>query len=90
MNSPVRAFRRIMCRFGRHKQLDVIQTFGAAEHVGCPDCGRRYAIHHGERVILPWDSGFSQLYSNMGFDTEAPLAKWQKHRTRRAPHTEDR
>jgi len=76
--------RKMLCRLGRHKQLDVIQTFGAAEHVGCPDCGRRYAIHHGLRTFLPWDGGFAQLYRDMGHDIDAPLAKWQAYRRIRA------
>lgn len=71
--------RKLLCKFGRHKRLDVIQTLGAAQHIGCPDCGKRFGIHHGERVIIPWDSDLAQMYRAFGHDVDAPLAKWEKY-----------
>jgi hypothetical protein len=68
---------KVRCKLGRHKRLDVIQTFGAAQHIGCPDCGREMAIHHGMRACLPWDSEIEQLYRDMGYDTAAPHRRWK-------------
>ncbi|GAA4108536.1 hypothetical protein ACFFTN_01150 [Aminobacter aganoensis] len=68
--------RRVLCRIGHHRQLDIIQTFRAAQHVGCPDCRRRYAIHHGLRTFVPWDSDFADLYEGMGYDTAHATNRW--------------
>jgi hypothetical protein len=75
--------RRLLCRFGWHKSLDVIQTFGAAQHVGCPDCGRQFGIHHSERACIPWDADLADMYTRFGFDIKGPLARWQAYRTAR-------
>jgi hypothetical protein len=72
--------RHILCRFGHHRQLDVIQTFGSAQRIGCPDCGRQFGIHHGMRSIVPWDSDLEQMYRDFGHDTAAPVARWQAYR----------
>jgi len=71
---------RLLCRFGRHRRLDVIQTFGAAQHIGCPDCGRQFGIHHGVRACVPWDGDFADMYRSFGHDVDGPLAKWQARR----------
>jgi hypothetical protein len=75
--------RGIRCRLGFHKVLDVIQTFGAAQHVGCPDCGRDFAIHHGVRAFLPWDAEFADMYRRFGHDVDGPLALWRAVRVGR-------
>lgn len=75
-------FRRIMCRLGNHRRLDVIQSFGAAEHIGCPDCGRELAIHHGVRTVIPWDGELAQMYRDFGHDVDAANAKWRAYRAR--------
>jgi len=69
---------RIACRFGMHPRLDVIQTFGAAQHIGCPYCRREFGIHHGERIIIPWDSELAELYQMMGHETEAASQRWRR------------
>lgn len=69
-------WRAIMCRLSRHRRYQVIQTFGAAQHVGCPDCRRTFAVHHGMRAWLPWDADFASLYDDMGYDTKAATRKW--------------
>jgi hypothetical protein len=73
-------FRRLRCRLGYHRVLRVIQTFGSAQHIGCPDCGREMAIHHGMRAVLPWDSEIDQLYRDSGYDTETPSRRWRASR----------
>jgi alkylation response protein AidB-like acyl-CoA dehydrogenase len=76
--------RLIGCRLGWHRRLDVIQTFGAAQHIGCPDCRREMGIHHGVRTVVPWDSDLEQLYRGMGYDTETPTSRWYAFLERRA------
>ena len=71
---------RIRCRIGWHKCLDIINTFGSAQHIGCPDCGRQFGIHHDMRVVIPWDSALASMYESFGHDVKGPLAKWQKYR----------
>ena len=71
---------KIRCRLGWHKRLDVIQRFGAAEHIGCPDCGRRYAIHHGMKVCIPWDDEAKTMYEAFGHDVDGPLSRWNSYR----------
>lgn len=66
-----------LCALTLHPRLEVIQTFGQAQHIGCPRCGRHYAIHHGLRMILPWDADFAKLYADMGYDVDRPLARWR-------------
>ena len=70
--------RKIGCRFNMHPRLDVIQSFGSAQHIGCPYCRREYGIHHGERVIIPWDSELAELYEFMGYDTESATRRWRR------------
>lgn len=62
-----------------HSRLDVIQTFGAAQHIGCPYCKREFGIHHGMRAIIPWDSDVAEMYQFMGYDTETPTRRWRAH-----------
>lgn len=71
--------RKLLCWLGKHRRLDVIQTFGEARRIGCPDCKRQSAIHHGLRVSLPWDSDFESLYQKMGHDTKTPFRAWLAH-----------
>lgn len=77
MRGRISFWRKFMCAAGMHKRLQVIQTFGAAQHVGCPYCEREFAIHHGMRVVVPWDSDFSELYEDMGYDTRKARAAWR-------------
>jgi hypothetical protein len=74
----MRFLRPLLCRLGFHPRLQVIQSFGAAEHIGCPDCRREYAIHHGERASLPWDADFEKLYGadGFGYDIDGARQKW--------------
>lgn len=74
--------RKIRCLIGWHRQLDVINTFGAAQHVGCPDCGRQFGIHHGIRAFVPWDADFADMYRSFGHDVDGPLARWNARRRR--------
>lgn len=71
---------RLLCRMGRHPKFDLIQSYGTAERIGCPRCGREMAIHHGLRTIVPWDSELAQMYRDMGYDVDAATVKWQRHR----------
>jgi len=68
----------IRCRIGWHKRLHVIQTFGSAQHIGCPDCGRQYGIHHGLRTVIRWDADLADLYRSMGHDVDGPLREWRR------------
>ncbi len=79
-----RAYRAVRCWFGYHRSLHIIQSYGAAQHVGCPHCGTEMAIHHGMRAVLPWDSEIAQLYRDMDYDVDAATAKWQAHRAVRS------
>lgn len=76
----MKLFRKILCRLGWHHGYDVIQTFGSAQHIGCPDCGKQFAIHHGMRAFVRWDQGFAELYQHMGYDIEGPTSRWQEYR----------
>lgn len=69
-------WRSFWCRIGRHKRLHVIQSFGSAKHVGCPDCLREFGMHDGLRAFLPWDGEIEQLYADTGYDVPAYRAKW--------------
>lgn len=73
-------FTALKCRLNMHPRLDVIQTFGSAQHVGCPCCRREMGIHHGMRVVIPWSPDLSELYQDMGYDTEGPSARWRRYR----------
>lgn len=75
-----RMWRKFQCWSGRHKRLDVISTFGAAQHVGCPYCGRQIGIHHSLRQCVPWGPEFADLYRDFGHDVDRPLARWQQYR----------
>lgn len=78
--SIARLWRRAMCRLGLHKRLDIIQSFGQAQHIGCPDCGRRFGIHHGMRTVVPWDGRFDEMYEFMGYDIKGAERRWQERR----------
>lgn len=71
---------RIRCRLGFHRALNVIQSFGAAQHIGCPRCGREMGIHHGVGAVIPWEPDLEQLYRDAGYDTAAATAQWQRWR----------
>jgi hypothetical protein len=83
-------WQRIMCKLSYHPKLHVIQSFGSAQHIGCPPCGREMAIHHGQRVVIPWDSELSEMYQFMGYDTDAATAKWRSHVSRVAAKSKPR
>lgn len=70
-------FRRLMCRLGYHHSLNVIQSFGAAKHVGCPDCRREFGMHDGMRAFLPWDGDIEALYTDCGYDVPKYRAAWR-------------
>lgn len=72
--------RRLLCKLGSHKRLDLIQSFGSGKHVGCPDCGRQYAMHDGLRAFVPWDDDFKSLYEGMGYDVDTHLSAWRRVR----------
>lgn len=69
-------WRWLMCKIGFHKRLNVIQTFGAAQHIGCPHCRKQYAIHHGMQAVVSWSPAFDDLYQSMGYETEAATNRW--------------
>ncbi|ASY64441.1 hypothetical protein SJ05684_c30170 [Sinorhizobium sojae CCBAU 05684] len=71
---------RLRCRIGWHRRLDVIQSFGSAQHIGCPDCGKRFGIHHGIRSVVPWDADLHSMYEMMGYDVNGPLSRWERYR----------
>ena len=73
----------IRCALGYHRTLNVIQSFGAAQHIGCPRCGKEMGIHSGIRAVIPWDSDLEQLYRDMGHDTAAATTAWQRWRRQR-------
>ena len=66
----------LRCRLGWHRRLQVIQSFGEAQHIGCPNCGRQEAIHHGLRTVIPWDAELAQLYRDMGYDVDGATRRW--------------
>lgn len=68
--------RRLLCRLGFHGRLHTIQRFGAAAHVGCPDCRREFAMHDGLQAFLPWDGDFECLYADMGYDVADHRSRW--------------
>lgn len=72
-------FRKVRCKLNMHPKLMVIQSFGSAQHIGCPYCKREYGIHHGERVVIPWDSELDELYGLMGYDTEGPSLRFRQY-----------
>ena len=76
--------RRLLCKLDCHRVLHVIQSYGAAQHIGCPDCRRQMAIHHGMRAVLPWDSEIEQLYQDFGYDTYAATRQWYERLERLA------
>jgi hypothetical protein len=71
---------KLLCRLNHHPRLEVIQTFAAAQHIGCPACRREFGIHHGERIVIPWDSELDSLYELMGYEVEAPARRWRAAR----------
>ena len=77
-------FKKLRCRIGMHQQLDVIQTFGSAQRIGCPDCGKTFGIHHGVRACIPWDAELEDMYRMFGHDTTAPFSRWDAYRKRRS------
>ena len=80
MAELTKAFHAIRCRLGLHKSLDVIQSFGSAQHIGCPRCGKQFGIHHGMRTVIPWESDLESMYDRLGYDTAAAIDKWQRYR----------
>lgn len=73
-------WRKVACRLGWHPRLMVIQTFGAAQHIGCPYCRREYGIHHGMRTVIPWDSELAEMYELMGYDVQSPARRWRAYK----------
>ena len=73
-------WRRLLCRLGRHYRLDVIQSFGAAKHIGCPDCGAQMGMHDGLRTVIPWDGELAQLYTDAGHPVAQATAQWLRRR----------
>jgi len=76
-----RLLKRFRCLIGWHKRLDVIQSFGSAQHIGCPDCGKQFGIHHGVRAVIHWDPDLADMYESMGYDVRGHLLKWQAYRS---------
>lgn len=72
--------RSVRCRLNLHPRLDVIQTFGSAQHIGCPHCRREFGIHHGMQAVIPWSPDLAELYQMMGYDTETPSLRWRRCR----------
>lgn len=70
---------RIKCKLNMHPKLMVIQTFGSAQHVGCPYCKKEYGIHHGMRAVIPWTPDLAELYQWMGYDTEGPSRRFRQY-----------
>jgi len=70
-------WQKIKCFIRWHGRLDVIQTFGAAQHVGCPYCRTEYAIHHRMQAFVPWSPAFDDLYQRMGYDTDRATSRWR-------------
>lgn len=69
MRKLTKAWRALLCRLNHHRKLDVIQSFGSAQHIGCPDCGREYGIHHGMHAVIPWTADLNEIYLLMGYDS---------------------
>lgn len=69
-------FSRACCDLGLHRNLHVIQRFGAAAHVGCPRCEREFAMHDGLRAFVPWDGDLEQLYQDFGCDVNGQRQAW--------------
>lgn len=78
MNALLALWRRFACFLSYHPKLDVIQSFGTAQHIGCPYCRREMAIHHGLHVVIPWDQDLALLYQMMGYDVETPTMRWRR------------
>lgn len=75
----MKLWQKIRCALSMHSRLDVIQTFGAAQHIGCPHCKREFGIHHGMEAIIPWDSKIADMYQMLGYDTETPSRRWREY-----------
>lgn len=74
-------WRKMMCGIGRHKRLDLIQTFGMAQRVGCPHCGKQFAIHHGFQSSISWGAEVESMYRLFGHtDMDEKHASWQRYR----------
>lgn len=71
---------RFFCWLNMHPKLDVIQSFGSAQHIGCPYCRREWGIHHGERVLIPWSPDLAEMYDFMGYETEAASERWRQYK----------
>lgn len=71
---------KVRCAIGWHPRFDIIQSFGSAQHIGCPHCGAEKGIHHGMRAVVPWDAELADLYDMLGYETSAATAKWQEYR----------
>jgi len=75
------AWRKLRCSVAMHRRLDVIQSFGSAQHIGCPDCGREFGIHHGQKVVIPWDNDLAQIYKDFGCeDVDGHTRRWHEYR----------
>lgn len=74
--SLLKAWRAFWCSLGRHKRLHTVNLFGAARHVGCPDCRREFAMHDGMRSFLPWDGEFETMYADFGHDVAGYRRRW--------------
>jgi len=68
--------RKLLCRLGFHKRLQLIQSFGAAQHIGCPHCRREFGIHHGAQTVVAWDADLEEMYVFMGYDVVAARRAW--------------
>lgn len=73
-------WRRFWCKLNLHPRLDVIQTFGSAQHIGCPYCRREFGIHHVVQAVIPWTLELDELYRVMGYDTAAASQRWRRYR----------
>lgn len=51
-----------LCWVGRHKYRHIRRLSEQAQQVGCSRCRSLWAVHHGERCILPWDYEFEMAY----------------------------
>lgn len=71
-------WRKLMCRIGRHETLDVIQTFGVSQHIGCPHCGREFGINHNVLAIIPWDPSLEAMYRTIGYETRYAGDRWRQ------------
>lgn len=67
----MRFFRWLKCRAGHHQYFVKQVVSEQARKVGCHCCDREWAMHIGDRIIVPWTLEFDAFYG-VGVAAQAP------------------